>query len=86
IPVLDYIQRIIKYTNLEPACLLILLIYVDRVCERNKLFTISSLTVHRFIIAAITVGCKSLCDVYFTNAHYAKVGGISTRELNSLEV
>lgn len=66
--------------------MLTLLIYIDRVCERQPHFTISSLTVHRFLITAITVSAKALCDSYCTNSHYAKVGGISTRELNSLEL
>ncbi|KAJ2161854.1 Pho80p cyclin [Coemansia sp. RSA 552] len=82
----DYMERVAKYASLEPACLLIMLIYVDRICERNPAFTISSLTVHRFIITAATIACKTLCDAYCTNAHYAKVGGISMHELNSLEV
>ncbi|KAJ2004886.1 Pho80p cyclin [Coemansia sp. RSA 2322] len=82
----DYLQRVAKYASLEPACLLILLIYVDRICERNPSFTISSLTVHRFIITATTIACKTICDAYCTNLHYAKVGGVSMQELNSLEV
>lgn len=40
----------------------------------------------RFIIACITVVSKALCDSYCTNAHYARVGGISTQELNTLEL
>ncbi|KAJ1665423.1 Pho80p cyclin [Coemansia sp. RSA 1646] len=86
ISISEYMLRITKYASLEPACLLLLLIYVDRICERNPTFTISSLTVHRFLIAASTVACKTLCDAYCTNSHYAKVGGISMHELNSLEV
>ncbi|KAJ2767776.1 Pho80p cyclin [Coemansia nantahalensis] len=86
ISVSDYMQRVTKYASLEPACLLIMLIYVDRICARNPTFTISSLTVHRFIITAATIACKVLCDAYCTNAHYAKVGGVSMPELNALEV
>lgn len=82
----DYLRRIVKYASVEKACLLILLIYIDRVCELHPQFTISSLTVHRFLITAVTVSSKSLCDAYCTNSHYAKVGGISTQELNALEL
>ncbi|KAJ2351767.1 Pho80p cyclin [Coemansia erecta] len=82
----EYMQRVAKYASLKPACLLIMLIYVDRICERNPTFTISSLTVHRFIITAAVIACKTLCDAYCTNTHYAKVGGVSMHELNSLEV
>ena len=47
--------------------------------------TITSLTVHRFIITAITVSSKALCDVFCTASYYAKVGGLSLSELNLLE-
>ena len=40
---------------------------------------------HRFIITAITVSSKALCDVFCTASHYAKVGGLSLNELNLLE-
>lgn len=40
----------------------------------------------RFIIAALTVAAKELCDSFCTNVHYARVGGISLRELNTLEL
>ena len=86
ITVSDYLRRIVRYTSIEKACLLILLIYIDRVCELHKAFTITSLTVHRFIIAAVTVSSKAICDSYCTNSHYARVGGISTQELNTLEL
>ncbi|KAK4516795.1 CCR4-NOT core subunit cdc39 [Mucor velutinosus] len=82
----DYLRRIVKYTSVEKSCLLILLIYIDRVCELHPHFTVSSLTVHRFLITAVTVSSKALCDSYCTNSHYAKVGGISTQEINALEL
>ena len=49
-------------------------------------FTISSLTVHRFLITAATVAAKGLSDSFWTNSLYAKVGGVSLRELALLEV
>ena len=49
------------------------------------LFTLSSLTCHRFVITSITVSSKGLCDVFCPNNLYAKVGGISVTELNVLE-
>ncbi|KAI8332665.1 cyclin-domain-containing protein [Chlamydoabsidia padenii] len=82
----DYLRRIIKFTSIEKSCLLIILIYIDRVCERHPQFTISSLTVHRFLITATTLSSKALSDSYCTNSHYARIGGISTQELNALEL
>ncbi|EJD02733.1 cyclin-domain-containing protein [Fomitiporia mediterranea MF3/22] len=85
IGVLDYLRRIVKYANVERTCLLITLHYIDQICARLPHFTISSLTCHRFIIAAVVVSSKALCDAFCTNAHYAKVGGIRVGELNLLE-
>ncbi|KAF7321437.1 Nuc-1 negative regulatory protein preg [Mycena kentingensis (nom. inval.)] len=85
ISVLDYLRRIVRYTNVEKSCLLLTLHYIDQICARVPRFTLSSLTCHRFIIAAITVSSKGLCDTFCTNSLYAKVGGISVPELNILE-
>ncbi|OCF59925.1 alternative cyclin Pho80 [Kwoniella mangroviensis CBS 10435] len=85
ISVKDYLGRIVKYTNLEKIPLLSLLAYIDTTCTNLPSFTLSSLTVHRFLIASICAGSKAQCDVFCTNAHYAKVGGIKTQELNALE-
>jgi hypothetical protein len=65
--------------------LLLTLHYVDQICARMPLFTLSSLTCHRFIIASITVCSKGLCDTFCTNSLYARVGGIPVSELNVLE-
>ncbi|PWN24086.1 cyclin-domain-containing protein, partial [Microstroma glucosiphilum] len=81
----SYLRRIARYTSLDKACTLILLVYIDRVCERMKGFTICSLTVHRFVCAAVVCASKALCDAFSTNGHYARVGGISLVELNMLE-
>ena len=38
------------------------------------------------MITCVTVACKTVSDVYCTNPYFAKVGGISTQELNLLEL
>lgn len=70
---------------LKRSCLLITLYYIDQMCGRMPRFTISSLTVHRFLIASVCVSTKALCDAFCTNSHYAKIGGIKLAELNVLE-
>ena len=85
ISVPDYLNRIVTYTSLERSPLLSMLLYIDNLYASYPAFTISSLTVHRFLISAATVASKGLCDSFCTNTHYAKVGGISLAELNILE-
>lgn len=60
--------------------------YVDKLCTMYPAFTISSLTVHRFLITAATVAAKGLSDSFWTNSLYARVGGVSVRELALLEL
>ena len=48
----DYLLRIARYTNVESAVLLSLLPYVDKVCARLPTFTVSSLTVHRYVLVS----------------------------------
>ncbi|PPQ89514.1 hypothetical protein CVT25_012186 [Psilocybe cyanescens] len=85
ISVLDYLKRIVRFTNVEKSCLLITLFNIDQVCARMPLFTLSSLTCHRFVITSIAVSSKGLCDAFCPNNLYAKVGGIPVTELNVLE-
>ncbi|WFD33050.1 cyclin-like protein interacting with PHO85 [Malassezia sp. CBS 17886] len=49
-------------------------------------FAIDSFNVHRLVIAGITVASKFFSDVFYTNARYAKVGGLAVHELNQLEL
>lgn len=86
ITITDYLHRIALHTTLEPSTLLSMVYYIDLLSGHYPAFTISSLTVHRFLITAATVASKGLCDSFCTNTFYARVGGISLRELNVLEL
>ncbi|KAK9765262.1 Pho80p cyclin [Basidiobolus ranarum] len=86
ISVYEYLKRIVRYASVEKPCLIMLIVYIDRISELHRSFVISSLTVHRFLITAIVAASKNLCDAYCTNTHYAKVGGITTQEINALEL
>ncbi|KAI0044535.1 cyclin-domain-containing protein [Auriscalpium vulgare] len=85
IRVLEYLRRIVRFTNVEKTCLLIVMHYIDQICARVPTFVVSSLTVHRFTITAVALASKTLCDAFCTNAHYARIGGITTHELARLE-
>ncbi|KAF2491545.1 cyclin-domain-containing protein, partial [Lophium mytilinum] len=86
ISVRDYLNRLIVHATLPPPILLSMVYYVDKLCALYPAFTISSLTVHRFLITAATVAAKGLSDSFWTNSLYARVGGVSVRELALLEL
>ncbi|KAF2148653.1 cyclin-domain-containing protein [Myriangium duriaei CBS 260.36] len=82
----DYLNRLIQHATLSPPILLSMVFYIDRLCAMYPAFTIGSLTVHRFLITAATVASKGLSDSFWTNSTYARIGGISTGELATLEL
>ncbi|KAL8972393.1 MAG: hypothetical protein Q9183_000580 [Haloplaca sp. 2 TL-2023] len=86
ISVKDYLQRMTTHATLSPPILLSMVYYIDRLCALYPAFTISSLTVHRFLITSATVASKGLSDSFWTNNLYARVGGVSLKELALLEL
>eukprot|EP00960_Hanusia_phi_P002010 57962-Hanusia_phi.AAC.2 len=81
----DYCDRICKYGGCSPGCLLLGLIYMDRFLSRWPDYIVSGCNVHRLILSATLLATKQWDDTHFNNAFWAKVGGISGEELNSLE-
>jgi len=84
--VLAYLQRLAKHATLSPPLLLSMVYYIDRLCSLYPAFTMTTLTVHRFLITAATVAAKGLSDSFWNNATYARVGGIKIAELGLLEL
>ncbi|KAH7537775.1 cyclin-U4-1 [Ziziphus jujuba] len=82
----SYLQRIFKYANCSSSCFVVAYVYLDRFTQRQPLLPITSFNVHRLLITSVLVSAKFMDDKYYNNAYYAKVGGISTTEMNLLEV
>ncbi|KAL4312672.1 hypothetical protein GQ457_01G053200 [Hibiscus cannabinus] len=85
ISIQHYIDRIFKYAGCSPSCFLVAYIYVDRFLQRTDVH-LTSLNVHRLLITSVLVAAKFIDDAFFNNAYYARVGGVSTAELNRLEM
>ena len=79
-----FFGRIKKYTKIEKSTLIMILIYADRMCTTSGII-LNPHNIHRIILGCLLLAIKYNEDVYFTNEHYAKVGGISLEELNYLE-
>ncbi len=73
-------SRIHRYARCSPSCFVLALIYIDRLIQRDD-FVLSTLNVHRVVITSVMVAAKFFDDFYFNNAFYARVGGISTKEV-----
>ncbi|KAI9112763.1 hypothetical protein K1719_016266 [Acacia pycnantha] len=82
----SYLERIFKYANCSHSCFIVAYVYLDRFTQRQPSLPMNSFNVHRLLITSVMVAAKFMDDMYYNNAYYAKVGGISTVEMNFLEL
>ena len=54
--------------------------------NNSQVFVMDSFNIHRLIITAVTVSTKFSSDFFYSNSRYSKVGGISLKEMNYLEI
>eukprot|EP01137_Pigoraptor_chileana_P014739 Opistho-2@69757 len=85
ISVRSYLQRFAKYAPFGNECFILVLIYLDRIVQRSGV-VVTSLNVHRLLVTGLMLAAKYSQDKYYTNKHYAKVGGLPVQELNMLEI
>ncbi|XP_071720651.1 cyclin-P3-1-like [Rutidosis leptorrhynchoides] len=81
----EYIDRIFKYSRCSPSCFVVAQVYMDRFIQCGNV-NLTSLSVHRLLITSIMLAAKFIDDAFYNNAYYAKVGGVTTAELNRLEM
>jgi hypothetical protein len=80
----SYLERIMKYSNMEESSFVFALIYLDTICNKKGI-VLTELNIHRLLFTGMLCGIKFNEDDFFDNAYYAKIAGISLSELNKLE-
>ncbi|XP_010544563.1 PREDICTED: cyclin-U4-1-like [Tarenaya hassleriana] len=86
ISIRGYLNRIFKYSKCSPSCVVVAYVYIDRFAQLHPSVPITSFNVHRLLITSFMVSAKFFDDIYYSNAYYAKIGGITTAEINTLEL
>ena len=84
ISVSDYLLRITKYANVSDEILIIALIYLDKLCKKNKLM-LNSYNVHRLLFISILISIKMNSDKIYKNNYYSKISGINPKDLCLME-
>ncbi|KPA80852.1 putative Cyc2-like cyclin [Leptomonas pyrrhocoris] len=80
-----YVERLVRYcTGSGEALLCAFLLLLKYVFHSGHPITIYN--AHRLLITSVVLGIKLRDDVYYSNIYYARIGGISGREMNKLEV
>jgi hypothetical protein len=86
ISIRSYMERIFKYANCSDSCYIVAYTYLERFIQKQPFLPIDSFNVHRLIITSVLVSAKFMDDLCYNNAYYAKIGGITTEEINILEL
>jgi hypothetical protein len=84
ISIKNFFERIVKYTKIENSTLILILVYIDRLCDKQK-FRLNYFNIHKIIISTMIIAIKYNEDEYFDQNFYSKVGGITIKELQKLE-
>ncbi|KAL3537032.1 hypothetical protein ACH5RR_000398 [Cinchona calisaya] len=82
----SYLERIFRYTRAGPSVYVVAYVYIDRFCQLFSAFRISPRNVHRLLITTILVASKYVEDMNYRNSYFARVGGLTTKEMNKLEL
>lgn len=80
-----YVTRLVQYSNCSTAAFITALVYLDRVHAKCTSLAITEMNCHRLLSTALVLAIKYLDDEVYSNAYYARVSGLTTNELNTLE-
>eukprot|EP00960_Hanusia_phi_P058759 763977-Hanusia_phi.AAC.1 len=83
---LTFSLRIERYSSASPCCYAISLIYLERLKRRAPDIFLNSYNWQRLILVSMMLATKTFDDKYYSNKVWGKIGGISTLELNNLEM
>ena len=84
ISIKDYLERLYKYSRINSSTIILILIYIDRICNIHK-FKLTYFIIHKLILASLIIAIKYNEDEYYSTKFYAKLGGVSKSEMIFLE-
>jgi len=81
-----YLKRIMKYGGCSPCCVVVGLMYLQRLKQRMPTVCLTSGNMQRLLLTSVMVAAKFLDDLYYSNKHWAQIGGLNLQEVNTLEI
>ena len=80
----EYIYHLLKYTEISISTLIIAIIYIDQFCEKYR-YVLSMHNIHRILLIFVYLSIKFNEDIKIKEDYYAKIAGVSVKDLNTLE-
>ena len=80
----DYIQHLVKCTNMNISTLILSIIYIDLFCEKYQYF-LSFNNIYRLLLISVFISLKYNEDIMVNAKTYSIISGVSLEELKMLE-
>ena len=84
ISIYDFLKRLYKYSKVSENVLILVLIYIDRL-KSNRKIGLNYFNIYKLILASFVTAIKFNSDEYYSLGFYAELGGISQKEMTTLE-
>ena len=85
IKIKDYLKHLYEYGKMNTSTFILMVIYIDRLCNRNKI-KLTYRIIHKLILSSLIVAVKYNEDLIYSSKFYAQCGGVSKTELTFLEL
>lgn len=91
VPIGSYLKGIANAIHAPEQAYAIAMVYIQRLLEGARRdgdakIKLNLLTIHRIVLTALLLASKYLDDNHFSNASFARIGGVSLEELNRAEI
>ncbi len=84
ITIFEFLKRLYKYSGVKEEILILVLIYIDRLCGNRKI-CLNYFNIYKLILASFITSIKMNSDEIYTLEFFSKLGGISKKDIASLE-
>jgi hypothetical protein len=82
----EYLNRLHRYCPMSPAVYIATGLYITRMAVLERIISVAPRNIHRLVLAGLRVAMKALEDLSYPHIRFARVGGVSERELTRLEI
>ena len=84
ITIYEFIERLSKYSKVSDETFILTLIYIDKICHFYKI-NLNYYNIHKLFLASFITSIKYHEDEMYSLQLYAKIGGVSLKEIINLE-
>lgn len=82
----EYLLRVAKYSKFSDVCLVVGLVYIERLLKREAIPSICPKSAHRLLFTSVIVAAKFMDDVSYKDSYYARVSGLGLAQVTALQL